>query len=438
MKMLSDLPEKIRTGKAVVSVLGLGRVGLPLAVVFARSGFRVTGVDVDCERVNMIMGGETPFRYPEIQMWLSEVLRTGFLAVSTGSREAIRRSDVIVVTVGTPTGAQYQVDYSQVYLAMQEVAQADLRDKAVIMRSTAVPGTLLNVVMPLLAMKTRLRPGIDFALAACPERILEGRAHIELYELPEIIGGINDISANIVCELFQKVNPRKIMLKTSPTGAELAKLFTNIYRYVNFALANEFAIWAERYGEDAHEITRIANESYSRSNIPQPGFAGGPCLAKDGFFLDNNTTFTGIISVAWKLNEAIPQHVATSLVDELGSLYGRRIAVLGLAFKANSDDVRLSPSAKLVDILRAYGADPLVHDPHVKGTMPLEHVLKNPDAVILATNHSAFGDLASAIDKSGCRIVYDVWGVFEPSDFTRAKYRRFGRARWTSGPERES
>jgi UDP-N-acetyl-D-mannosaminuronic acid dehydrogenase len=118
-----------------------------------------------------------------------------------------------------------------------------------------------------------------------------------------------------------------------------------------------------------------------------------------------------------------------ALMDELDSLYGKRIAVLGLAFKADSDDTRLSPSLKLVEILKAYGAEVLVHDPHIKNTLPLEDVLQNPEAVILATNHSAFKKIAATIDESGCRIVFDVWGIFKPNDFTRAGYRRFGRAR---------
>ena len=426
--MLADLPAKIRKGEAVICLIGLGRVGLPLGIVLARSGLPVIGVDVDERKVSTINDGVMPFYYPLIEDWLKKALAKGMFHATNQSREAIERSDVIVVTVGTPTGIQYQLDYSQLHLAMKEVVRANIRNKALIMRSTAVPGTLENIVLPLLAMKTNLKPGIDFALAACPERILEGRAHLELYELPEIVGGIDELSGAIARELFLKINPQKVILQTSPTGAELAKLFTNIYRYVSFALANEFGIWAERYREDAHEIIRIANEGYARSNIPRPGFAGGPCLGKDGFLLDNSTTFSSIISVAWKLNEAIPQHVVASLMDELGPLYGKRIAVLGLAFKADSDDLRLSPSLKLVETLKAYGAETLIHDPHIKDTLSLEDVLKSPEAVILATNHSAFKDLATAIDKSGCRIIYDVWGIFKPDDFKRARYRRFGRA----------
>jgi len=426
---LTQIVERIRRGKSRVCIIGLGRVGLPLAIVLARSGLTVVGVDTDEHRVALIRQGRMPFHYPEIEDWLASCVKRGSLTASVSAAESIQSSDVVVLTVGTPPGGQYQLEYSQLHAALKEIVSADLHNKALVVRSTAAPGTLRDIVLPMLIDSTGLRPEIDFALAACPERILEGQAHRELYELPEIIGGIGPISNMIATELFKKISPEKRIFTTTPTGAELAKLFTNIHRYVNFALANEFAIWAEAYNENAREIIGVANEGYPRSRIPQPGFAGGPCLAKDGFLLDNGTTFSSIVSVAWKLNEGIPQHVVAVLLRELGTLYGKRVAVLGLAFKADSDDVRLSPSQKLIEILRAYGATTLVHDPNVTGTLPLHDVLNEPDAVILATRHSAFRSLAEEIDRSGCRVVYDVWGMFANAKFSTAKYVEFGSRR---------
>jgi UDP-N-acetyl-D-mannosaminuronic acid dehydrogenase len=423
------MPERIRRGEARICIIGLGRVGLPLAVVLARSGLPVVGVDTDKHRVAMVADGRMPFHYPEIEQWLKAVVDKGALTASGSAKESIGTSDVVVLTVGTPTGEQYQLEYSQLHAAFKEITSADLHNKAIIVRSTAAPGTLQKIVLPLLVTSAGLRPETDFALAACPERILEGRSHRELYELPEIVGGIGPKSVAIASELFKKISPQKRILVTSPTGAELAKLFTNIHRYVNFALANEFAIWAEIYGENARELIRVANEDYPRSRIPQPGFAGGPCLGKDGFLLDNGTTFSSIVSVAWKLNEAVPQHVVSALLRELDTLYGKTIAVLGLAFKADSDDVRLSPSQKLIEILRAYGANVLVHDPNIPETLDLNQVLHTSEAVILATNHSSFRNLAQEIDRSGCKVVYDVWGMFSHVKFSKAKYLEFGSAR---------
>jgi len=427
--MISDLIEKIKSNNATICVLGLGRVGLPLSVVFANSGLNVIGVDIDLDKVLKIKRGEAPFREKKLEEYLRKALESKKFHATAESKDGIGRADVVIVTVGTPTTAQYAMDYSQLHGALEEISKVELTMKAVGFRCTLVPGTINNLIIPYLEENSGLRAGVDFALAMCPERILEGRAIEELHLLPEIVGGINDVSNAIFAELFKKINPEKRILHATPTGAELAKLFTNIYRYVSFALANEFAIWAEMYSEDAHNIIKVANYDYPRCNIPKPGFAGGPCLGKDGFLLDNNTTFSSIISTAWKLNEAVPQYVAESLRRKIGQLYGKRISVLGLAYKAGSDDTRLSPCVKLVEVLKGYGATILVHDPHVPNTLTMDKALENADAVVIAVNHPEFSHLAKRIDESGCKLVYDVWGIFDASDFQKASYTRFGRGK---------
>ena len=216
------------------------------------------------------------------------------------------------------------------------------------------------------------------------------------------------------------------MLFTSPSGAELSKLFANIYRYISFALSNEFAIWAEKYGLDASELIKISNYNYDRCNIPKPGFVGGPCLSKDGTFLDSNTTFASIVSTAWKLNESIPKHIVNNIKNLVGGIFNKKIAVLGIAFKAGSDDTRQSPSIKLVELLKSFHANVLVHDPHIKETSSLSEVLDSPDVVIIATNHEEFKDIIPQIRKSKCKLIYDVWSMFNDNDFPDQTYVRFG------------
>jgi len=288
------------------------------------------------------------------------------------------------------------------------------------------PNTTVEIVIPFLEHKTGKKAGQDFAVVVCPERILEGRAVKELQELPEIIGSTNDICKEIATELFRKINHKKDILYTTPSGAELAKLFTNIYRYISFALSNEFAIWAESYGQDATELIKIANYNYPRSKIPIPGFVGGPCLSKDGNFLDNNTTFSSIVSTAWKLNESIPQHIMNNIKKLTGPLFGKKITVLGISFKAGSDDVRNSPSAKLVELLKGSGAEVSIHDPYVKNTLSLSDALKSPEVTIIATNHKEFLDKIEDIRKSESKIIYDVWGMFKKTDFPDSNYIKFG------------
>ena len=423
---MGNLLEKIKNKSAVISILGLGRVGLPLASVFSTKGLRVIGVDIDEARLTSIKNGICPFYDPALQENLNESKKLGMLELVNDLEKIKNEVDVLIVTVGTPTTQGNSVDYSQVYTALEEISKVNLKDKIIIMRSTLPPKTTIEIIIPFLENKTGLKSGEDFHLAVCPERILEGKAVKEIHQLPEIVGGVNQVSNEIVTELFKHINPEKKFSYTTITGAELAKLFANVYRYIGFALSNEFAVWAEMYGENATDIINASNYEYSRSNIPKPGFAGGPCLSKDGLFLDNNTTFSSIVSTAWKVNESIPQHVINKIKETKGNIFGLKMGVLGLSFKEGSDDLRNSPSVKLVELLKAAGAIVKVHDPFVKNTSSLDEVLQNSEIVVIATNHSEFKNIIKDLNKSNIKIIYDVWAMFKKEDFDSAKYLKLG------------
>jgi len=426
MIWVSELLDKVKEKKATICILGLGRVGLPLASVFASKGIDVVGIDINEERLTSIRSGKCPFYDPILQENMDISCSSGKLTVESDLGKIKDRIDVIIVTVGTPTTLGNSVDYSQVYTALEEVCKVDLRNKIVVMRSTLPPRTTTDIIIPFIENKTGLIAGSDFHIAVCPERILEGQAVKEIQELPEIIGGINQISNDIITEVFRWINPNKKFSYTTTTGAELAKLFANIYRYIGFALSNEFAIWAEMFGENASNIINISNYEYPRSNIPKPGFAGGPCLSKDGLFLDNNTTFSSIVSTAWKVNESIPQHVINKIREVEGNLFGRNVGILGISFKSNSDDLRNSPSVKLVELLKAGGSIVKIHDPFVKDTLSLNEVLESSDIIILATNHSKFKDIKKEIQNAGPKLVYDVWSLYDKDDFSSSKYLKLG------------
>jgi UDP-N-acetyl-D-mannosaminuronic acid dehydrogenase len=414
---LKELLFKVRIKDFNLVVIGLGRVGLPLAVAFALSGIKTIGVDVNEELIKLINKGEAPF----FEEGLSEALKT---VVNSGSFVALKSSDgvvnlgeVFIVTVGTPVTEDIYPDYTQLISALKPLARPELRGKMIIIRSTIAPGTLENVVKPLLET-SGLKAGIDFGLAVVPERIAEGKALSEIKTLPEIIGGVNEISSGIAAELFKHINEGKKIIITKPIVAELAKLFTNVYRYVNFALANEFALIAGQYGVDAREVIRIANEDYPRGGIPMPGFTGGPCLSKDGYYLLQRSVFPEFIMTAWRINEYLPQYVANKVIEtviKLGlNIYNINIGVLGLAYKKDIDDVRYSPAKKLVNYLQGLGVKVIVHDPYVKGTLPLEYVLANSQVLIIAVNHSQFTNLENIINTyQNILLVYDVWGIID-------------------------
>jgi len=432
MRTLAKLAERVKQGQIILGIVGIGRVGLPLALVFAKSGLQVIGIDQDRDYVEKLRRGERPFHERGIQ----ELLNLKNFTPVSDTQPAVQRSDILIVCVGTPLTQGYSPDYSHLYSALSSITEVPIKGKLIIIRSTVAPGTLEDKVIPFLEKKTGLKAGKDFWAVSCPERIVEGNAIEEIKELPEIIGSIDPASAEVVAELFKKINPNKKMLKTTPRAAELAKLFTNVYRYVNFALANEFALLAEQFGQDAQEIINTLNAGYPRGGIPRPGLAGGPCLSKDGYFLLSDIAFPDFVLLAWRLNEFIPQYIVNKLKNRLKqkgkAVHKCKIAILGLAFKGGIDDIRYSPSVRIAELLENENANVARHDPYIQGTETLENAVNQADVIILATNHPEFEGICKTIHrfgnyKSDC-IFVDCWGAIN-SDEARQygfDYIRFG------------
>lgn len=413
------LLDRIRDREARIAIVGMGRVGLPLAVAFASAGFRVSGVEPDEERRRSIELGKMPFQEPGAEPMLAAAVAAGSLTASALPGEVVPEADVIVLCLGTPLSSDLRPDYSQLASALQGLSPHVRAGQLIIQRSTVSPGTLERVVLPLFDT-----PGL--LAAACPERIAEGKAMDELATLPEIVGGVDEHSADAAAALFATLGEGKPVHRTTPTSAELAKLFTNVYRYVNFALANEFALLAEYYRSDVHEILRLANADYPRAAIPSPGPAGGPCLSKDGYFLVEELSLPDFVLTAWKLNDSTPAYVVRRLARRLEArgarVSGTAVAVLGRTFKRDSDDERQSPAVRIIELLERSGASVRVHDPHTGG-LGVEEALDGAGAFVLATNHSAFDDLDPSLVASRLvapRVGIDCWGVLDREAFRSA------------------
>ncbi|MDP9235065.1 MAG: nucleotide sugar dehydrogenase [Actinomycetota bacterium] len=417
------LADRIRGRTAPVAIVGMGRVGLPLGIAFARVGHRIMGIDTDPTRRREIELGKMPFHEPGCEQALLEAVEDGTLTVHGDPGEVVPGADIIVLCVPTPLAADLRADYGELRGALDDLAPSLRPGQLLILRSTVSPGTLLKVVLPHIIERI---PDVAerLLLAACPERIAEGKAIQELEELPEIVGGKDPESTEAAAALFQTLNPNKKLHLTDPTSAELAKLFTNVYRYVNFALANEFAILSEYYLVDGHQIVNMVNDGYPRANIPLPGPAGGPCLSKDGYFLVEELTLPDFVLLAWKLNDTMPAHAVRRLARRLAAhgmqLHGAEVAVLGQTFKRDSDDIRQSPAMRLTEILRREGAKVRTHDPFVPGSA-LDDVLSGAVAFVLATNHTAYdavapGDIASLMEAP--RVAVDCWGVLDRAAFS--------------------
>lgn len=425
------LLDKVNRGDFCIGIVGLGRVGLPLGIAFARKGIRVIGVDRNEDLLALVEGGTMPFYEDDEHDSLTRVIASGKLSV-TSDYDALREADIMFITVATGLNIEQRVDFSQLYSALEGLCSRLRPVQLLILRSTVSPGTLEKVVKPFIEKHTGLEVGKDILLASAPERISAGRALIELETLPEIVGGLDSITTDIVGAVLRTLNSEKQIHRTDPVSAELAKLFTNVYRYVTFAVANEFALLAEHHGRDVHSIIRMINDGYPRGNIPLPGPCGGPCLAKDGYLLVEELSFPDFILIAWKLNEGIPSHMVRRLRDRLNrqgkQMAGAKIGVLGKAFKADIDDLRQSPALHIIELLEREGADVLCHDPF-HDTPPLDAVIADADAVVLATNHSAFRELQPAEmlkkTKPDC-IFVDCWGQWdEPGE--RGRILTFGK-----------
>lgn len=429
---MKRLIEKVKNNDFTLGVIGIGRVGLPLALSFARSGIKVIGVDKNRDYVNKIKRLEKPF----CEAGIEDLLNLATFFPTTDLRKGVSQSDILILCVGTPLIGSSSPDYGQLYSALSEMAEVSIKGKLVIIRSTVPPGTTEDRIIPFLEKKTGLKVTEDFGVAVCPERIVEGKALEEIGNLPEIIGGVDSASIETAAELFKKINPDKKILKTTPKTAELAKLFSNVYRYVNFALANEFALLAEDFGQDGLEVINILNDSYPRANVPKPGMAGGPCLTKDGYFLLSNTAFPDFILLAWRLNEFIPQYIVNKLKHRLKekgkAIHDCRIALLGLAYKGGIDDTRYSPSAKMAELLETENAVVAKHDPYIENTETLDDAVNNADVIILATNHPDFQGICKTLKslnkhKADC-IMVDCWGIVDRNEAKQSgfDYIRFG------------
>jgi UDP-N-acetyl-D-mannosaminuronic acid dehydrogenase len=398
---------------AEVSVLGLGRVGLPLALSFADRGLQVVGIDNDRARLGAVREGRMPFEETGAQELLDRVHASGRLLLSERVADAARARH-IVITLGTPSFSHIEIDMRDIRSALDDLLGVLAPGHSVILRSTVAPGTT-DFVAGYLAKHRGFQVGEDVFVAHAPERIAAGRFLQEIDTLPCIIGGVGARSGEVVGELFGAFGAP--IVQTTPVQAELAKIWTNILRYTHFALPNLLMMDCERLGANVFEVIDLVNRDYPRGGIAQPGLTAGTCLRKDFAFSEERSAAPGMLLAVSRVNESVPLFLLEGIKRRLGVLANRKIAVLGLAFKADTDDERDSLAHKLIRLLERELADVVVHDPLVSTpTVSLEEALDGADAVLVATNHAEFRDprtLAEIAERAGAdSLVVDPWNCW--------------------------
>jgi UDP-N-acetyl-D-mannosaminuronic acid dehydrogenase len=370
-----------------ISVIGLGRVGLPLALSFADRGARVLGVDHDQAVLESLRSGRTPWRESGTQEMLERVWPSGRLELAERAADAAQADD-IVITIGTPSFSHVESDLSQVRAAVDDLLPLLRPGHALILRSTIAPGTT-EFVAGYLEKQRGLRVGEDVFVAHAPERIAAGRFVEEIATLPCIIGGVGEASTERAADTFSVFGAP--IVKTTPVQAELAKIWTNILRYTTFALPNLLMMDCDRYGANVFEVIDLINRDYPRGGIAMPGMTGGTCLRKDFAFSEERSNAPGMLLAVSRVNESVPLFLVEGIKRRLGSLSSRKVAVLGLTFKRDTDDERDSLSPKLIRLLERELADVAVCDPHARTpTQSLPEAVSDADVVIIATNHSDF------------------------------------------------
>jgi UDP-N-acetyl-D-mannosaminuronic acid dehydrogenase len=370
-----------------ISVIGLGRVGLPLALCFADRGLRVLGIDHDAKVLSSLRAGQMPFNEAGTQALLDRVRRSGRLELTDRAADAAQADD-IVITIGTPSFSHIESDLRQVRAALDDLLPLLRPGHSLILRSTIAPGTT-DFVAGYLEKRRGLRVGDDVFVAHAPERIAAGRFLEEISTLPCIIGGVCETSTERAASLFSVFGAP--IVRTTPVQAELAKIWTNILRYATFALPNLLMMDCESYGANVFEVIDLINRDYPRGGIAMPGLTAGTCLRKDFAFSEERSHGPGMLLAVSRVNESVPLFLVEGVKRRVGQLGSRKVAVLGLTFKRDTDDERDSLSPKLIRLLERELADVAVCDPHAPTpTQPLSDTVRDADVVIVATNHSEF------------------------------------------------
>src|SRR5450631_2751544 len=398
---------------ADVAVVGLGRVGLPLALSFADRGLRTVGIDNDPARLGAVGEGRMPFSETGAQEVLDRVHASGRLTLSDRVADGARARH-IVITLGTPSFSHIEIDMRDIRSALDDLLGVLEPGHSLILRSTIAPGTT-EFVAGYLAKHRGFQIGEEVFVSHAPERIAAGRFLAEIDTLPCIIGGVGERSGVIAAELFGVFDAP--IVQSTPVQAELAKIWANIIRYTHFALPNLLMMDCERYGANVFEVIELINRDYPRGGIARPGLTAGTCLRKDFAFSEERSHAPGMLLAVSRVNESVPLFLLEGVKRRMGALANRKVAVLGLAFKADTDDERDSLAHKLIRLLERELADVAVHDPHVATpTVPFGEAIGDAAAVIVATNHSEFRDpraLAAIAERaSGDCLVVDPWNCW--------------------------
>ena len=385
--------------KKVSIIGGCGHVGIPLGIALASKGNDVKLVDINKDAIDSINKGILPFQEDNAEYYLQKILGKNLIA--TKDFEEVKKSEVVIFVTGTPVDEHLNPRVQDVLNVIEHYIPYMNKNQLVILRSTIFPG-VFDVVENLLKVKLG-----GCKLAFCPERIVQGKGIEEIFDLPQLISANSDAAFDEASSLFKNIT--KTIIKLTPTEAELAKLMTNSWRYLEFAIANQFYMMVENKGQDFYKILNAMKYEYPRAeHFTKAGLAAGPCLFKDTMQLSafyNNQFFLG--QAGMLVNEGLPNFLIEKLEQKMGTLKNKNIVILGMTFKPNNDDTRESLSFKVKKMLSFKMANVICSDPYLGDTIGMDEALKNADGVILGVPHNEYRNLKINVPFVDC------WGVWD-------------------------
>lgn len=378
--------------KKSICVIGIGYVGLPTAAMFATHGHQVVGYDVNEKAIDALNKGETIIEEPFLGDLVKQAVEEKHLV---GSTECPVGSDVYIISVPTPINPDKTADMRFVESAARTITPCLRPGAIVVLESTSPPRTVTDLMLPILA-ESGLTPGEDLLVAHSPERILPGKAIEELRTNSRIVGGINEKSALAVKEIYESFVEGEILV-TDSTTAEMCKLMENTFRDVNIALANELAKMSEEVGVNCWDVIRMSNQ-HPRVNFLSPGpGVGGHCIPLDPWFLVEKCENSKLIKQSRLNNDSMPAYVLAKLASIMGGLEGKTVALYGVTYKPDIDDIRESPIMQLKGLLEDAGVTVRICDPHAARKLPVSYGMyeacEGADLAVLGVNHSEFGSI---------------------------------------------
>jgi len=444
-ELFEGIKDKISSRSAVVSVIGLGYVGLPLAVAFADAGYLTIGVESNHLRLDQLKSGKSYIRDGHVELRLPELAMSDRLQVREDIPEAVKGSDCVAICVPTPLGAANKPDTSTISDVLKITGKNLTEGKLVIIESSVYPGFTDEVAKRYLEV-SKLKCGVDFGLAYAPERIDPGNRRFYLTAIPKIVGGVDESSGEIAKLLYQSVIKAEVIKVRDARTAESVKMLENAYRYVNIAFVNELALLLSKIGVNSYEVISAASTKPFgfQPHYPGPGI-GGECIPKDPFYLNHVARRAGIrlniLEASAKVNEMVPHWVVSRVLEELKVLGKKsaKVSVFGLAYKAESTETTHSPAIKIISYLASRKIQLALYDPYVQtigisrrvwmSEATAEAAAAKSDCLLFLVDHQAFRRLdLSALRKvaaEGC-FVFDTRNLFNAEDIENAGFRYLG------------